>query len=338
MMMDELREAIEKLPERGAKSYLFHILLRVHLLNNSVDSQEEILELLNDIQKRILFYSQERKLEREYETYHIVCGESPAGALKVGLSKENKAIGYPDFFSNGPLWKLHEEEGRKKRLEWLMDHINMHEDYLEMRYERKVAKALEEIDSIPAGKPIVIWTADNADEQTGLRYFLHLLRNKENNVHVINTAQSYKELFPAKKHQSILRHSGEAAPEKLKMMLENHLGSPLSAEEKNRFVSDWQSLSKTREVLRIWEDNEIHSVPESYFDESIIESAKKLHKSNKGFIKSARLIGEVIGHLDEPIGDGFAEYRVRSLIYNGILAIKGIPKSMRYYSIKLKEF
>ena len=333
-----MREAIEKLPERGAKSYLFHILLRVHLLNNSVDSQEEILELLNDIQKRILFYSQERKLEREYETYHIVCGESPAGALKAGLSKENKVIGYPDFFSNGPLWKLHEEEGRKKRLEWLMDHINMHEDYLEMRYERKVAKALEEIDSIPAGKPIVIWTADNADEQTGLRYFLHLLRNKENNVYVINTAQSYKELFPAKKHQSILRHSGEAAPEKLKMMLEKHLGSPLSAEEKNRFVSDWQSLSKTREVLRIWEDNEIHSVPESYFDEYIIESAKKLHKSNKGFIKSARIIGEVIGHLDEPIGDGFAEYRVRSLIYNGILAIKGIPKSMRYYSIKLKEF
>ncbi|WP_436375046.1 DUF1835 domain-containing protein [Cytobacillus sp. BC1816] len=337
MMMDELREAIEKLPERGAKSYLFHILLRVHLLKNSADSQEEIIELLNDIQKRILFYSQERKLEREYETYHIVCGESPAGALKVGLSKENKVIGYPDFFSNGPLWKLHEEEGRKKRLEWLMDHINMHEDYLEMRYERKIAKALEEIDSIPAGKPIVIWTADNADEQTGLRYFLHLLRNKENIVRVINTARSYKKLFPAKEHQCILRHSGEATPEKLKVILEKHIGSPLFAEERNCFVSDWQALSKTREVLRIWEDNEIHSVPESYFDEYIIESAKRLHKSNKGFIKSARLIGEVIGHLNEPIGDGFIEYRVRSLIYNGIFAIKGIPKSMRHYSIKLKE-
>lgn len=338
MLMDELREAIEKLPERGAKSYLFHTLLRVQLLKNSTDSHEEILEQLNDIQNKILFYSQERKWEREYETYHIVCGESPAGSLKAGLSKENKVIGYPDFFSNGPLWKLHEEEGRKKRLEWLIDHINMHEDYLEMRYERKIAKALEEMDTIPAGKPIVIWTADNADEQTGLRYFLNLLRNKENNVHVINTAQSYKELFPAKKHRYILRHSGEAAPEKLKIILDKNIGSPLSAEERNSFVSDWQALSKTKEVLRIWRDNEIHSVPESYFDEYIIESAKKLHKSNKGFIKSARLIGEVIGHLDEPIGDGFAEYRVRSLIYNGIFAIKGIPKSMRHYSIKLKEF
>ncbi|MGA5689289.1 DUF1835 domain-containing protein [Cytobacillus pseudoceanisediminis] len=336
-MVDELREAIEKLPERGAQSYLFHILLRVHLLKNSADSQEEILELLNDIQKRILFYSQERKLEREYETYHIVCGESPAGSLKVGLSKENKVIGYPDFFSNGPLRKLHEEEGRKKRLEWLIDHINMHEDYLEMRYESKIAKALEEIDTIPAGKPIVIWTADNADEQIGLRYFLHLLRNKENDVYVINTTQTYQELFPAKKHQYILRRSGEAAPEKLKVILEKYIGTPLSAEEKEVFISDWSALTKTKEVLRIWEDNEIHSVPESYFDEYIIKSAKKLHKSNKGFIKSARLIGEVIGHLDEPIGDGFAEYRVRSLIYNGIFAIKGIPKSMRHYSIKLKE-
>ncbi|EWG13200.1 DUF1835 domain-containing protein [Cytobacillus firmus] len=336
-MVDELREAIEKLPERGAKSYLFHILLRAHLLKNSADSQEEIMELLNDIQKKIIFYSQERILEREYETYHIVCGESPAGSLKVGLSKENKVIGFPDFFSNGPLWRMEEEEGRKQRFEWLMDHINMHEDYLEKEYERKIASALEEIDEIPAGKPIVIWTADNADEQTGLRYFLHLLRNKENNVHVINTAQSYKELFPAKKNQYILRHSGEAAPEKLKIILEKNMGSPLAAEERTGLVSDWQALSKTKEVLRIWEDNEIHSVHESYFDDYIIESAKKLHKSNKGFIKSARLIGEVIGHLDEPIGDGFAEYRVRSLIYNGVFAIKGIPKSMRFYSIKLKE-
>ncbi|WP_241746648.1 DUF1835 domain-containing protein [Cytobacillus firmus] len=179
-MLDELREAIEKLPESGAKSYLFHILLRVHLLKNRADSQEEITELLNDIQEKIIFYSQERKLEREYETYHILCGESPAGSLKVGLSKENKVIGFPDFFSNGPLWKIDEEEGRKKRLEWLMDHINMHEDYLEKEYDRKIASALEEIDAIPAGKPIVIWTADNADEQTGLRYFLHLIRNKDN--------------------------------------------------------------------------------------------------------------------------------------------------------------
>ncbi|MCS0655731.1 DUF1835 domain-containing protein [Cytobacillus firmus] len=336
-MLDELREAIEKLPESGAKSYLFHILLRVHLLKNSADSQEEIMELLNDIQKKIIFYSQEGKLEREYETYHIVCGESPAGSLKVALNKDNKVIGFPDFFSNGPLWRMDEEEGIRKRLEWLKDHINIPEDYLEKEYERKIASALEEIDAIPAGKPIVVWTAENADEQTGLRYFHHLLRNKENNVHVINTAQSYKELFPAKKNSYLLRHSGEAAPEKLKIILDKNMGSPLAAEERTRFASDWQALSMTKEVLRIWEENEIHSVPESYFDDYIIESAKKLHKSNKGFIKSARLIGEVIGHLDEPIGDGFAEYRVRALIYNGIFAIKGIPKSMRFYSIKLKE-
>ncbi|KON89746.1 hypothetical protein AF332_24995 [Sporosarcina globispora] len=277
-------------------------------------------------------------MQREYETYHIVCGESPAGSLKVGLSKENKVIGYPDFFSNGPLWQLHEEQGRKKRLEWLIEQINMYEDYLEKEYGRNTSRALDEIKAIPSEKPIVIWTAENADEQAGLRYFLYLLRDKGNNVYVINISQSYKELFPAKKHQYIIRHSGEAAPEKLKIILDKNIGSPLSAEEGNSFVSDWLALSKTKQVLRIWEDNEIHSVPESYFDEYFIESAKKLHKSNKGFIKSARLIGEVIGHLDEPIGDGFAEYRVRSLIYNGIFAIKGIPKSMRHYSIKLKEF
>lgn len=282
-MLDELWEAIEKLPEHGAKSYLFHILLRVHLLKNSADSQEEIMELLNDIQKKIIFYSQEGKLEREYETYHLVCGESPAGALKVGLSKENKVIGFPDFFSNGPLWKIDEEEGRKKRLEWLMDHINMHEDYLEKEYDRKIASALEEIDAIPAGKPIVIWTADNADEQTGLRYFLHLIRNKDNNVHVINTAQSYKELFPAKKNQVLLRHSSEAAPEKLKIILDKKMGSPLSAEERTAFVLDWQALSKTKEVLRIWEDNE-YTVCQRVILMNISSSQPK------SFIKATRVL------------------------------------------------
>jgi len=53
-------------------------------------------------------------------------------------------------------------------------------------------------------------------------------------------------------------------------------------------------------------------------------------------MKSARLIGEVIGNVDQYIGDGFVEYRVRLLIMNGIFEIKGVPKAMRYYSVKLK--
>jgi hypothetical protein len=42
----------------------------------------------------------------------------------------------------------------------------------------------------------------------------------------------------------------------------------------------------------------------------------------KGFIMSARLVGEVYGHILQYIGDRFLEYRVRKLIKNGIFEMK----------------
>jgi len=53
-------------------------------------------------------------------------------------------------------------------------------------------------------------------------------------------------------------------------------------------------------------------------------------------MKSARLIGEVIGYLDQYISDEYFEYRVRHLITNGIFEIEGVPRAMRFYSVKLK--
>lgn len=86
------------------------------------------------------------------------------------------------------------------------------------------------------------------------------------------------------------------------------------------------------------ENNKIRTVHEDYFDELIVSTARKLHakQKEKDFMKSGRLIGDVLGHMENNVGDAFLEYRLRSLIYNGIFEIKGIPKGMRYYSVKLK--
>jgi hypothetical protein len=35
--------------------------------------------------------------------------------------------------------------------------------------------------------------------------------------------------------------------------------------------------------------------------------------------------------------DSFLEYRIRHLVYTGVLELKGIPKSMRHYSVKLRK-
>lgn len=42
-------------------------------------------------------------VERGYKAVHIVCGESPAGSLRVGLGCENKVIGFPGFFAIGTI-------------------------------------------------------------------------------------------------------------------------------------------------------------------------------------------------------------------------------------------
>ncbi|MFD1385171.1 DUF3658 domain-containing protein [Oceanobacillus oncorhynchi subsp. oncorhynchi] len=127
--------------------------------------------------------------------------------------------------------------------------------------------------------------------------------------------------------------------EKLQLIYENSSKTPaLSKEQREKFEQKWQALADTQEALRVWENRDIKSVDESYYDDLIINKAKMLHQKqeNTEFILSARLIGEVIGCLDQYINDVYVEYRVRHLILKGVFEIKGIPKAMRFYSVKLK--
>lgn len=280
-----------------------------------------------------------KQFDREYEAVHIVSGESSAGTLRVGLGHKNLVIGFPEFFAVGPIWMLDKEEGREQRYGWLKDHINIPEDYMEEEYKYRVVKALEQIRAIPEHLPVVIWTAENADEQTGLRYFLHLLKQVPNDIFLINTTLAYQELFNTDEVTYIYSHTGEVHPDKIKLIYSEKKNSPLTIEERERFHNEWKTLAETKEVLRVWEDNEVKSVNEDYYDHLIMTTAQRLHKKqgDKGFIKSARIIGDVLGQMDGRISDSFLEYRIRTLVYSGVFEIKGIPKGMRYYSVKLQR-
>ncbi|MGE7694209.1 hypothetical protein ACQKNC_08805 [Lysinibacillus sp. NPDC094177] len=41
--------------------------------------------------------------------------------------------------------------------------------------------------------------------------------------------------------------------------------------------------------------------------------------------------------MDELPSVYFLECRIRFLVYSGVLALKGIPKSMGHYSVKLRD-
>jgi Protein of unknown function len=66
---------------------------------------------------------------------------------------------------------------------------------------------------------------------------------------------------------------------------------------------------------------------------------QKLHaeQGHKDFILAAKIIGEVLGLLKGIVFDAFLEYRIRELVYNSALEIKGIPKDMRSYSVRVKN-
>ncbi|MGG4012495.1 DUF1835 domain-containing protein [Bacillus smithii] len=347
MEIEKLKKVIKGLSEGEAKSLLFHILLRVNLLKETEYSEEGFVNDVSKIYRTISDLTNEQSESNQEGTFkmvHILFGDSPAGSLKVvlkdlGVHKEENVISFEDIFSIGPIRHLHEESGKKTRFDWIKNHFNhTYGEFFE--YKQKFQRTIHQIKSIPEGKSIAIWVAENSHEQTGLRYVLHLLKEKNNAIKVINTTKTYAEHFNRLDTEYVVLHTGEIPPEKLQVIYgQSKQKAPLSQLERERFEQEWLSLAENDEALRIWQKGRILSVPEDYYDQYMINSAKKLHSKQKAndFMKSARLIGEVLGHLEQYVGDEFLEYRLRRLIEKGVFEMEGSLKAMRCYSIKLRS-
>lgn len=284
------------------------------------DKLNDIVEIINDcIQKQ-------RSVDRRLTTQavHIVSSESAAGSLRVALAPPKHVIGFPDCFSIGPLWMLEKKRGQAFRNEWLFEKIN---DGQEDDYQNKFTNALREIEDIPNYVPIYIWYGNNADEQCGLRFFLYLLRDKSNEIFLINTTEHSKTHYPTSYLSS--QQLAELFANKRPLTIQDHL----------ILQNEWETLSQTNDVLRLWINNEIKEVPENYFDPLIIETIERLHneQTTKDFIKTGTVIAELLPLIEELPSVFFLEYRIRFLAYSGVLVLKGIPKSMRHYSVKLRE-
>lgn len=283
------------------------------------------------------------KEEGNFQMIHILLGASASGSLKfvlreMGLDKKEKVISFWDMFSIGPVWQLHEENGVKSRFEWMKKCIS--DEYDEFpEYKQSFEKAIHQINSIPQGVHITIWTSDNAHEQTGLRFVVYLLKEKNIDISLINTTEEYEKLFQVKKVKYTLLHSGEIPPEKLQFIYERGSKKLFMDHDREDLEKEWLSLADSQETLRIWRNGRIQSVPENYYDQFIIQRAKYLHRKTKlnGFMKSARVIGDVLGHLEQYIGDSFLEYRLKKLIKAGVFESEGSLEAMRFYSVRLKR-
>ena len=285
-------------------------------------NQDDMNEMIEEINKHIQKGRQIKGLGEQLGALHLVTSESAAGSLRVGLEGPKTVIGFPDTFSIGPLWKLVEEVGRGFRKEWLIENINYGLDDYEN--DNKISNTLHEIEDIANHVPIYIWYGNNANEQTALRFYLYLLRGKTNEMFLVNTAEL---------------NTGKMDAKSFRLFFENGKdNTPLAANERSQFHREWKKLSQTKDVLRVWRNDEIQVVPEYYYDPLILEILGKLHdaQETKDFIMTGSLLGEIVDRIDDYKDIFFLEYRIRYLVYSGVLELKGIPKSMRHYSVKLR--
>lgn len=277
---------------------------------------------------------------------HITIGDSPLGSLKVAMTnltgrEGRRFLSMSDDYAFGPLGELTTKVDLQRRHLWLMERMSLSDrvEYAEHGSD-SLCELNDKIRSIDEQTRITIWYANNANERTGLLYAMHLLRNRQGPIHVIETSGLYQKLFNRQDIEYDVLRTGEITPEKLLAMW--HVCSeqgPLSLEERRQLEQEWLELSAKPGLLRLMKDGEIQSLPEDAIDEYIMQKAREhtLIRQPGEFIKSARIVGEVLGHLEQAVGDAFIEYRVRQLIIQGRLEMEGNPHAMRFYSVRLPQ-
>ncbi|WP_147640309.1 DUF1835 domain-containing protein [Paenisporosarcina sp. HGH0030] len=297
--------------------------------------------------QRTLMTDGNKKIDKiQAQTVHIIFGESPAGSLRAAFrntpyEKTEEIIVLPDILSVGPVKNIHTKEGMQARFHWFK------ERYRDEGNERDVAMlrmidSVDRIKAIPQVQDIVIWTCNNAHEQTGLRIVLALLKGKLNTIFVINTYTAFHKLYDLHPYEEDYpKATGELPSEKLSCFYEQYKQHPLKDIRRTSLCEEGKNLlNNDQSLLRTWADHQLwHYNVLTRDDDLIITCAKRLNEELEypGFIKAARVIGEVLGQMEQYTGDEWLEYRLRCLIELEIFEYEGNLKAMRYYGVKLKE-
>jgi len=345
--MLEIRKAVEELSTDDVRQALKLVMLQIDIADQSLEARVDLFNNLKELYDSLLNTqnnNNKKELDSAVTKIHIVFGDSVAGSLKhaikqLGLADSNKVIALNESFSIGPIWQLHTEEGWLKRKEWFRNNINVgyDESYFDMEEEGSSHQSL--LAQIPEQATIVIWCGNNAHEQVGLRYTLYLLRYHLNSVYVFNAEDACSRRYNTPETFINYLQLGEVPVEKLKAVIgEAEENGQTTGDIRQELETEWLVLAEHAEVLRIWKENKIVHVDEDYLDAYLFETVVTLlqHKPKDEFIKAARVVGQALGYYEQCIGDSYFEYRLRSLIYAGKLEIKGVPRAMRFYSVRIK--
>ncbi len=343
---NQLKQAIANLSEVEAKSLLFQLFSR-----GEMNEPAQFVIELREMKQSLMSITS----TNHAQTVHIVFGDSIAGYLggafhDTAYKETEEILVLPDILSVGPVIGLHTKEGIETRFQWLKDRF---QDAINERdaYMHGMMEAVERIEAIPSYQDIVIWTGNNAHEQTGLRLVLALLKDKWNTVFILNTFTAFHELYiyPELAEENYPKTSSGLSSDELLLFYEQYDMRPIRQAKREALCKEgWNMLleegysmpSDEPYLIRTWEHNELwHYTNIDRDDDFIIACAKRMHaeEGRSDFIKAARVVGEVLGNMEQYRGDDWIEYRLRCLIEQGVFDYEGDLKEMRLYQVKLKK-
>lgn len=265
---------------------------------------------------------------------HIAFDESTAGSLRIMLRSKpgEMVVTLSDNLMVGPLVKDQDfSRSFAARNDWFQERYSAsHTDEIRLVLIESAMNWLTWPKQLMEW-PCVIWAGNAASEQLGLRRLLSLIPDHPN-VMLVN-ATSIHEQDP----NITYRGTFELDSDKLRTALDFTENASMTPKDQAAYRADWERLMKEDGVLRVPQGDVLHTVPESYFDEEILKAAYRIEARNGFYKKSARIVGEVIGHGELAVSDSFIEYRVRYLIWQGVFNYTGELDAMRHYSISLVD-
>lgn len=269
---------------------------------------------------------------------HIAFGDSAAGNVKAALkiyALENPSpaesledfvnhaglLSCSDQFSIGPVYEMDLPMGFYDRINWIGSFLEetmepgMTLDDVDDRLER-ISDFYKKLAWIENDHKVIVWYGQNVIEQIGIRLVSALLPNCE----LYGIALDGNQL----KTQGVVpepRCIAECPTALLMEMLsEIRLIDP---ELRQQWKIEWQQLIQTKGNLRIWENAQIRSVAENYFDMQILANCEETFKP------AAEVIGHVLSGDDCEVCCGFLNLRVKQLVETGMLKARGDVSFMR---------
>lgn len=345
--MDGFREKLREL-QHGEVSSILDDVLRM-TAQSVAEGEAERRTLADRIMRLWIEREQQSRRSRldadELRRHvHIIFALSDAGSLKVMLSelgkrRENEVLAFNDLFSVGPIGNLDQKEGRRGREQWMNERLPSHRWFNLVNREHRIGHMIHTLGSIPENKSVTIWCADNAHDQTGLRFALHLLGDRKEPVRVVNASEACKSFSPYEEDEP--PYALGLIPRELYGGIVGRFeqSAPLEPDERRQYEAEWLELCGQAHTLRLWQEGRVVGVAEDVLDSDITGAVHKLRDEagEDGFVKAGRVVAEVFEHTKQLVGDSFLSYRMWRLISDGVLEFKGLPGATYQFSIRLRS-